>query len=69
MATSTHAVQANPGRYTRSLRTKTIYAVAMFLGLVLFAAALSMDKARAWHSFLVSFFFFASKARSNSTRV
>ncbi len=57
---STHAVHASPGQYTPSPRTKTAYAVAMFLGLVLFAAALSTDKARAWHSFLVSFFFFTN---------
>lgn len=58
--TASHVHVAKPGQYTPSARTKTAYAVAMFLGLVLFAAALATDQHRAWHSFLVSFFFFTN---------
>jgi hypothetical protein len=61
--TSNHAAGGvKPGHYIPSMRTKTIYAVAMFFGLVLFGTALMMDQARAWHSFLVSFFFFTNLA-------
>ena len=47
-----------PGTYTPSTRVKTIYSVAMFLGLILFALALVRDADRAWHSYLTAFFFF-----------
>lgn len=60
----THVSGAHPapGKYTASSRTKTIYAVAMTLGVLGFAASLYTDQARAWHSFLTSFFFFTSLA-------
>lgn len=58
---SNHAHPA-PGQYEATSRTKTIYSVAMFLGLILFVAAMANDQARAWHSFLVSFFFFTNLA-------
>jgi hypothetical protein len=51
-----------PGKYIPSARIKTIYAVAMFLGAILFALSMYQDKARAWHSFLTSYMFFIDLA-------
>ena len=51
-----------PGKYIPSARIKTIYAVAMFAGVILFALSLYQDKARAWHSFLTSYMFFVDLA-------
>jgi hypothetical protein len=53
---------AAPGKYTPSQGTKTIYAVAMFIGLLLFSLALYQDQTRAWHSYLTAFFMFTSLA-------
>ena len=47
-----------PGSYVASTRTKTIYTVCMFLGVLTFAWGLMSNQERTWHSFLVSFFFF-----------
>lgn len=51
-----------PGKYTASKGTKTIYTVAIFLGLLGFAGALVTNQERAWHSFLTSFFYFTNLA-------
>jgi hypothetical protein len=51
-----------PGKFIPSARTKTIYSVAIFVGLLLFALALFQDQARAWHSFLTSYFYFTNLA-------
>jgi hypothetical protein len=51
-----------PGKYTPSQRTKTIYSVCIFLGVLLFALGLYKDQARTWHSFLTSYFFFFNLA-------
>lgn len=44
------------------MRTKTIYAVFMFVGVLLFALGLFKDQSRTWHSYLVAFFYFTSLA-------
>ncbi len=49
-------------RYTSSVRMKTVYSIFMFLGVVAFVVTLINDKERAWHSYLVSFFYFLSIA-------
>lgn len=51
-----------PGKYSASQRTRTIYAAAMLIGILGFAATLYLDQARAWHAFLVAFFFFTNLA-------
>lgn len=45
-----------------SSRTKTIYAVMMFLGVVGFAVTLMTDPVRAWYAYLTAFFYFVSLA-------
>lgn len=60
MAHPTGSSLPAPGHYTPSMRTRTLYAAAMFFGVVAFAASLYMDRPRAWHAFLTSFFFFTS---------
>lgn len=60
--TTHHAAPPAPGKYIPSQRIKTIYAVAIFAGLVMFALALKQDAARAWHSFLTSYMFFVDLA-------
>jgi hypothetical protein len=65
MANKTHSGSGTapaPGKYIPSARIKTIYAVAMFAGVILFALSLYQDKARAWHSFLTSYMFFVDLA-------
>lgn len=57
----THGVPT-PGKYTASKRTKTIYAVCMFVGLLLFVLGLFQDQARTWHSYLTSYFYFTNLA-------
>jgi hypothetical protein len=48
--------------YAPSQRTKTIYTVAFFIGLILSVLGLLRDAPREWHSYLTSFFFFTSLA-------
>lgn len=45
-----------------SARTKTIYAVLMFLGVIGFAVTMMSDPKRAWYAYLVAFFYFVSLA-------
>ncbi len=45
-----------------SSRTKTIYAVMMFLGVIGFAITLMSDPTRAWYAYLIAFFYFVSLA-------
>ena len=60
---STHTSSVpTPGVYTPSMRTKTIYAVCMFFGVLLFALGLSKESDRTWHSYLVAYFYFTSLA-------
>jgi hypothetical protein len=51
-----------PGTFVVSKCTKTVYTVAIFLGVLLFALGLYKDQVRTWHSFLTSFFYFTSLA-------
>jgi hypothetical protein len=51
-----------PGKFTASKGMKTVYSVAIFLGLLLLAVGLYKDQVRTWHSFLTSFFYFTSLA-------
>lgn len=62
MAQQSHGAIAHPGKYSASSRTKTAYSVAIFAGLLLFVLALMKDPARAWHSYLASYFFFTCLA-------
>lgn len=52
----------NPGVWTVSNRVKTVCAALMFLGLAAFVVGLVTDRERAWHAYLVGFFYFASVA-------
>lgn len=58
-STSTHTPQA-PGSMVVSTRLKTFYAVAIFLGIVILAATMARNPERAWHAFLVGYFYFLS---------
>lgn len=60
-AAHTTAVPA-PAAYAPSMRTKTIYSVFIFVGLLLFALGLFKDQERTWHAYLVAFFYFTSLA-------
>lgn len=51
-----------PGKYVPSSRTRMIYSVLMFVGVLLFALGLFKDQSRTWHSFLTSYFFFTNLA-------
>ena len=56
------AKELTPVKFTQSNRMKTVYSIFMFLGLAAFVVTLITDKERAWHSYLVSFFYFVSLA-------
>ena len=62
MAQHSHGAIAQPGKYGASNRTKTAYSVAVFAGLLLFVLSIMKDPARAWHSYLASYFFFTCLA-------
>lgn len=51
-----------PGVLTVSPRLKTLYSVAIFLGLLLLVATLIKNPERAWYSYVVAFFYFVSLA-------
>lgn len=53
---------ADPGVMKVSTRMKTVYAVLMFLGLVGFILTLVRDPARAWHGYIVGYFYFTTIA-------
>lgn len=57
---SVQPAHAQIGTLTVSSRMKTLYTVLMFLGVVAFAVGLSLDAKRAWHSFLIGFFYLVS---------
>jgi hypothetical protein len=48
----------SPGHYTASTRTKTIYSVLIFAGLLMVSLGMFKDSERSWHAFLTSFFYF-----------
>ncbi len=50
----------SPVKYIPTMRMKTVSAVLMFLGLCGFVVGLITDKERAWHAYLVGFFYFLS---------
>lgn len=52
----------NPGHLNLTAQAKTIYSIFMFLGLAAFVVTLIGDKERAWHAYLIGFFFFSSLA-------
>lgn len=66
MATSTHSADIqpgiNPGHFVAGKGLRTIYSVAIFLGVILFALAIYKDHDRAWHGFLTSFMFWTDLA-------
>ncbi len=47
----------NPEKYEISTRTKTLYSVCIFIGLLTFIAGLMRNPERLWTSYLTSFFF------------
>lgn len=48
----------NPGTMTVRAQVKTLYSILMFLGLAGFVLSLFNDVARAWHAYLIGFYFF-----------
>lgn len=54
----TQSVHPVPGKYTAGKTIKTIYSVAIFVGLVLTALGLFKDPNRTWFSYLISYFYF-----------
>lgn len=62
MAAHTSGPRPAPSTYTPSRRTKTVYAVMMFVGVLLFALGLIKDPTRTWYSYLTSYFYFTSLA-------
>ncbi len=57
-----HAIPPVPAAFVPSRRLKTVYAVLMFVGLLLFALGLMKNPERAWASYLTSYFFFVALA-------
>ncbi|MBL7686698.1 MAG: molybdopterin oxidoreductase [Bdellovibrionaceae bacterium] len=51
-----------PGQFVPSQTLRTIYSVAIFLGLVLFGLALFKDGDRAWYGFLTAFMYWTNLA-------
>ena len=62
MAASASTSAVNPGHFVAGKGLKTVYSVAIFVGLVLFALALFKDGDRAWHGFLTSFMYWTDLA-------
>ena len=52
----------SPGTLTVSSKIKTVSAICMFVGLAAFVILLINDKSRAWHAYLIGFFYFTSLA-------
>lgn len=51
---------AEPGKMTVNSSLKVFYTAAMFFGLIAFVVTLYLDSKRAWHAFLVGFFYFTT---------
>ncbi|HRK08143.1 MAG TPA: molybdopterin oxidoreductase [Pseudobdellovibrionaceae bacterium] len=60
-AAHSHAPVA-PGQFVPSKSLRTLYAGAIFFGLVLFAVALWKDPTRAWHGYLTSYMYWTNLA-------
>lgn len=58
---ASHQPQA-PGSLTVSPRTKTIYSVAIFLGLIIMVGTMIRDSERAWFSYVTAYFYVVSLA-------
>lgn len=52
----------DPGTMNVSNRTKTLYSVLIFLGVLGFILTLVRDPGRAWHGYLVGYFYFTTVA-------
>lgn len=52
----------NPGHFVAGKGLRTLYAVAIFLGTILFALGLYKDHDRTWHGFLTSFMYWTDLA-------
>lgn len=61
MAHSSSKLQA-PGKLNVTKNFKVFYYAASFVGLIAFVFTLIMNQERAWHAFLVAFFYFTSLA-------
>lgn len=59
---SANHVAPMPGQFVPSQTLRTIYSVAIFLGLVLFGLALFKDGDRAWYGFLTAFMYWTNLA-------
>jgi hypothetical protein len=53
---------ADPGVMNVSARTKTIYSVLIFLGLIGFILTVIREPVRAWHGYLLGYFYFTTLA-------
>jgi hypothetical protein len=65
MASNAHSHSGtihNPGNFETSSGLKTLFLVFIAIGVVAFAAGLSMDTQRTWVSFMISHFYFMSLA-------
>lgn len=63
MAASTHSTgTVNPGHFVAGKGLRTLYSVAIFLGITLFALGLYKDHDRTWHGFLTSFMYWTDLA-------
>jgi hypothetical protein len=52
----------NPGQFVAGKGLRTLYSVAIFIGLVLFALGLYRDQSRTWHGFLTSYMYWTNLA-------
>jgi len=51
-----------PGAFTVNSKMKTVYSVAIFVGLIIFVATVLRNQERAWFSYVTSYFYFVSLA-------
>lgn len=59
MTPSNHQA-TNPGTIAVSAKFKSIFTVLIFLGILAFVFLLIKDKSRAWHAYLIGYFYFAT---------
>lgn len=61
-AASTHTASINPGHFVAGKGLRTIYSVAIFIGLTLLALGLYKDHDRTWHGYLTAFMYWTNLA-------
>lgn len=63
MAAASHSAgPVNPGQFVASKAIRTVYSVAIFFGVALFALALYKDHDRAWYAYLTAFMYWTNLA-------